>query len=473
MPRFQSWTRLFASPAKRRPVATNRYRLALDTLEDRVTPSHTASVELVDPTADLLEGSDVALTSTVTGAVGTPTYSWSVNGEVVAGAESADFSFTPQDNGSYVVEVSVTDDLDTTTASTTLEVANVAPVVTISGPTAGVPGQPLTFTLTATDVEADAAAGFTFDIDWDNDGVVDETIPATAGNGAGVEVTHVFDSEGTFTVSVTATDKDGGVSEPATLDVTISPTSVVDGVLTIGGTDGDDHIKIIPKGRPSASGATLQVIINGEKQTFTGIDSIVVYGNAGNDVIKLAGAIRVPATLDGGDGNDRLKGGKGDDVLLGGAGNDHLHGHQGNDILIGGEDSDRLIGGPGDDVLIGGTFDGDLDALIAAWAAGDSFSELRDAGLLDASLVGDDGAADKLTGAAGSDWYFATVGQDKATGLNHKDLLNDEEAAAKGKGKAKAKLSDDNDKGPGNAKGKTAAKGKGSGNGKGNGKGRK
>jgi len=467
----QRWTRLFGSAQKRRPVATNRYRLALDTLEDRVTPSHTATVDLVDPAAELLEGVEIALTSTVTGAVGTPTFQWSVNGEVVDGAASADFAFTPEDNGSYLVEVAVSDGAaDTVVASTTLDVANVTPVAAISGPSAGVPGQELTFTLTATDVAADEAAGFTFNIDWDNDGVVDETVPAAAGNGAGVEVTHVFDSEGPFTVSVTATDKDGGISAPATLDVTISDTAVVDGVLTIGGTDGNDVIKITPKGKPSASGATLQVSINGAKEIFTGIDSIVVLGNAGNDVIKLAGAIRVPATLDGGEGNDRLKGGKGADVLLGGPGNDHLNGHQGDDVLVGGEDSDRLIGGPGDDVLIGGTFDGDLDALIAAWNAGDSFSELRDAGLLDASLVGDDGAADKLTGASGSDWYFATLGQDKTTGLNHKDLLNDEEVATKAKGKAKASAGDhgaDDDNGPGNGKGKGAAKAKG---GKGKGK---
>src|SRR5688500_11028121 len=193
----------------------NRYRLAIDTLEDRLALSHTATVELVDPAAALTEGVEIALKSTVTGAAA-PTYQWSVNGADVTGATNPTFNSTPGDNGSYLIELTVTDGAEEVPASTTLNVANAAPVVNIEGPSAGVPGQPLTFTLTATDVDADEAAGFTYSIDWNNDGTIDETIPATAGNGAGVEVTHAFETAGVFTISVTATDKDLGVSVPDT-----------------------------------------------------------------------------------------------------------------------------------------------------------------------------------------------------------------------------------------------------------------
>jgi Ca2+-binding RTX toxin-like protein len=424
--------------ASKSTLAKNRYRLAIDTLEDRLALSHSATVALVAPGAELVEGVEIALSSTVEDAVGTPTYAWSVNGEVVAGATDPTFNFTPDDNGSYLVEVSVTDGTETVVAGTTLEVANAAPVAAVSGPTVGVPGQPLTFTLTATDVAADADAGFTFHIDWDNDGVVDETVAATAGNGAGVEVTHVFETTGTFTISVTATDKDGGVSEPATLEVTVSSFAVVDGVLYVGGTTGDDRIKIIPKGRPTASDAQVKVLFSGQKRLFSGINSIVVYGQAGDDIIKLAGAIRVPATLYGGDGNDRLKGGKGADVLIGGEGNDHLNGHQGNDILVGGAGSDRLLGGPGDDILIAGllAYENDPDALAAlidVWGSRDRFAErvaaLRDTTaefFLDETTVTDDGEADLLTGTAGTDWFFATLPQDKITDLHRHEGLNDE-----------------------------------------------
>jgi hypothetical protein len=422
------------------------YQLALDVLEDRLALS-TVSVALVDPSAPLVEGAAIALTSTVTGAVGTPTFAWSVNGTPVAGATSPDFSFTPDDNGSFLVELTVTDDAGPSVGNTTLTVTNQNPVAGISGDTVGVPGQELSFTLTATD--ADAAAGFTYNIDWNNDGVVDETVPAAPGNGAGVDVNHVFDTTGTFTVSVTATDKDGGVSAPATLTVTIATTALIDGVLHVGGTSGDDVIKFYPKGKSSSSDATVRVKVNGVNQgTFTGVQAIVAHGLEGNDVIKMAGSIRVPATLYGDAGNDRLKGAKGADVLVGGDGDDHLNGHKGGDIVIGGNGSDRLLGGPNDDILIAGftKYDADqeaLDLLSDAWNDGgvEAVRDTTAAAHLSVAdgTVSDDGAADKLTGTSGRDWFFATLPQDQITGLHRHEILNDDVPTGGGKGKGKGK----------------------------------
>ena len=57
----------------------------------------------------------------------------------------------------------------------------------IAGPSTGVPGQPLSFTLTADDPSAtDDAAGFTFTMNW-GDGV--QVVPASPSNGAGTQVT--------------------------------------------------------------------------------------------------------------------------------------------------------------------------------------------------------------------------------------------------------------------------------------------
>jgi Ca2+-binding RTX toxin-like protein len=47
-------------------------------------------------------------------------------------------------------------------------------------------------------------------------------------------------------------------------------------------------------------------------------------------------------------------GGDGDDVLVGGPGNDTLLGGNGDDVLIGGGGQDHLDGGPGDNVVING-----------------------------------------------------------------------------------------------------------------------
>ena len=87
---------------------------------------------------------------------------------------------------------------------------------------------------------------------------------------------------------------------------------------------------------------------------FAGAGRIAVFGLGGDDNIHLAGSIRIPAWLDGGDGNDRLKSAKGADVLLGGAGDDDLNGAQGADVVIGGLGADRIHGGPGDDLMIAG-----------------------------------------------------------------------------------------------------------------------
>jgi Ca2+-binding RTX toxin-like protein len=425
-------------------------------LEDRVVPSTSAAI--VAPAGPFPEGGAVNLTSTVTDQMGTtPSFSWTVlkNGSSFATGTTTDgaFSFTPDDNGAYVVKMSVTDDLNTTAATdVSLTVDNVAPTAGVSGPTTGAFGQALTFTLTATDPStADAAAGFTYNIDWNNDGTPDETIPPTPGNGAGVSVTHTFAAPGENTFSVTATDKDTGVSAPVTYTVTeTNGAAVINGVLTVAGTAGDDAIFVLPKGKPKAQGATVTLVINGVAQVFTGVNSIDITALEGNDFVHLAGSIRVPATIDGGAGNDRIKGGKGADLLLGGDGDDWLNGNQGRDVLIGGAGADRLIGGPGDDLLIGGatTYDADdaaLASLLAIWNGSESYSD-RVTKLMDPAasvhLIADgtsptvlnDGAADRMTGAAGKDAFFGTAGQDVAPGRHGSELFNGLKKTKAGKG---------------------------------------
>jgi hypothetical protein len=117
-------------------------------------------------------------------------------------------------------------------------VDNQAPVAGVSGPTTGSPGQELAFTLTATDDAEDANAGFVFMIDWNDDGTVDETVPASPGNGAGVTVNHTFTQAGPMTFSVTAIDQHGGVSAPVAYDVDViqSPSiEVLPGQVNLNG----------------------------------------------------------------------------------------------------------------------------------------------------------------------------------------------------------------------------------------------
>jgi len=75
-----------------------------------------------------------------------------------------------------------------------------------------------------------------------------------------------------------------------------------------------------------------------------GRGSIVVPGKCGGR----------PATIVGGDGNDKLKGTPGRDVIYAGGGKDKVQGKSGKDRLCGGAGNDKLKGGPGKDRLDGG-----------------------------------------------------------------------------------------------------------------------
>lgn len=83
---------------------------------------------------------------------------------------------------------------------------------------------------------------------------------------------------------------------------------------------------------------------------------VEVYGGPGKDQLQTYGADH--ATLDGGPGNDILKGWQTDDVLRGGPGDDEIEGSGGDDHIEGGEGNDSLspdtYSGPGSDYVDGG-----------------------------------------------------------------------------------------------------------------------
>src|SRR5262249_22830944 len=118
-------------------------RLQIDALEDRFVPSVTINGA---PTTSP-GGTAIALTSTIDPApVGDVTYSWTVTkGTEAFGTPGTDatFQFTPDDNATYVVTLKVTDSNGDQTTSATIDVTNVAPTPTLSGPTVGVRGQTL------------------------------------------------------------------------------------------------------------------------------------------------------------------------------------------------------------------------------------------------------------------------------------------------------------------------------------------
>jgi hypothetical protein len=159
-----------------------------------------------------------------------------------------------------------------------------------------------------------------------------------------------------------------------------------DGILTVTGTVGDDRIRI----RIGQDSSKLAVKVNGAVTLFSlaSISKIKVDGLAGDDDICIKqshGGISIATEINGGDGNDKIRGANGNDLISGGAGKDFLRGNAGDDVLSGGEGNDKLFGGRGDDSVIGG----------------DGSDKVRGGGGNDV-LDGSKGR-DKVRGGAGSD----------------------------------------------------------------------
>jgi hypothetical protein len=113
----------------------------------------------------------------------------------------------------YVVRVTVSDQTDSDSETAAVTVNNVPPTLVVSGQSTVMLGDPFLLTLTATDVSpVDQDATFTYRIDWNGDGIVDQAVPGLSAATA----SHAFDQAGTFNIQVTAVDKDGGESVPAT-----------------------------------------------------------------------------------------------------------------------------------------------------------------------------------------------------------------------------------------------------------------
>jgi Ca2+-binding RTX toxin-like protein len=194
----------------------------------------------------------------------------------------------------------------------------------MNGPSDGVRGQRRTFVLTADDSCGDEAAGFKFNVNW-GDGT-SQTIDPTPGNGSGTAVDHVYTEIGPYTVTMTATDQDGLVSDPVSHNLTITVWAIqpslcdpLKTVLAVGGTLVDDTIVF----HPGEVAGDVTVILNGVTLgTFRPTCAVMAFGQAGNDDIQVAGSIALRAWLYGDDGHDRLKGGAGNDILLGGVGDD-------------------------------------------------------------------------------------------------------------------------------------------------------
>ena len=205
----------------------------------------------------------------------------------------------------------------------------------IRGPSRGLPSEK-SFTLDAVNRSARPGASFTFDVDWDGDLVIDETVVGPAG----VVVHHAYDKFGAYTLTIMATDENGRKSPLVTHTINITQIELINGTLRVAGSSGNDRLYFGP-GRASDS---VEVIINGvSRGEFTGVSRLYATGRNGNDLIEVDSAVRFRADLFGDDGDDLSIGSDMNDVLSGGFGNDTLVGQAGDDLFRGGVGDDMYL----------------------------------------------------------------------------------------------------------------------------------
>jgi len=205
---------------------------ATATVSVNVAPVNDAPTISIQLPVSTSEGSSVTATASVADIdmSDTLSISWTVsrNGVSYGTGNGAGFTFTPDDNGAYLVTATVSDGSASASAAGTVAVANQAPLITtLSGPTSALAlGSIATLRLTYTD--AGAADTHTATFLWD-----DGSNASVTCSGGLCTASRTYQAAGTYGVEVRLTDDDG-----ATVTVRYDYIIVVDpngGSVTGGG----------------------------------------------------------------------------------------------------------------------------------------------------------------------------------------------------------------------------------------------
>ena len=384
------------------------------------------------------------------GSTGATLYEWDLDNDgQFDDATGENVNFDAQDNGLFTISLRINGaggPIDVTTVT----VNNIAPTASIAGTTDIYRGETVTYTLTATDPSpVDQAANFTFEIDWDGNGSVDETVVGPSGT----TVQHTFSTVVSTNIQVRAIDKDaatGSFSQTAydvnpfvlrpdgggNTDLIYGGTELLDGIFFFGT---QSNVIVFTQ----FEGLQLVNRFDAVGSAVTG--KIIVFGYGFDDVIAAEFLQGVPVEFHGGGGNDVIVGGflgdllfgdEGNDLVVGGDsladGDDTIFGGTGNDVLYGYLGADQLFGEAGDDLLFSERFSftnlsQGLLRIHQEWISGKPYPTkisniINGGGLNDPHTltpgvsVFDDGAVDTLSGGVGDlDWFFYTFGQDIAS----------------------------------------------------------
>jgi subtilisin-like proprotein convertase family protein len=117
--------------------------------------------------------------------------------------------------------------------TSSVSVANGLPTGVLTGESVVFTGTAASFGLTGTDPSlGDRAAGFTYSVNW-GDGSPVVSVQPGSNNGSGVTLSKVFAATGTYTASLTITDRNGG-STTSTRSITVAAAPVISAVQVNG-----------------------------------------------------------------------------------------------------------------------------------------------------------------------------------------------------------------------------------------------
>ncbi len=296
------------------------------------------------------EGDTVTVTASASDPAGVNdlfSYAWTVDkdGLPYASGSGSEFDFVPNDDGEYLVSLTVSDEDGGSSLpmDQLVTVDNVSPMIVVDDLSGQIIEMGTFASFSSTGALFDPGIDtFTLEVDF-GDGTVADSEDATnqvvlnADGTFALSHDYLFAQPMAFALEFTARDDDGGET------IRIGDALIVIGSL------GPDEITV--------KFGSIHVFITDDEGnevsigTFEEAASIFVLGGADDDQIVVEDAIVTPVSLFGGDGNDMLQGGGGNDLLEGGDGDNTLAGGQGNDRVVGGVGANVLSGGGGNDIL--------------------------------------------------------------------------------------------------------------------------
>jgi PKD repeat protein len=184
--------------------------------------------------------------------------------------------------GSYQVTLTVTDDgdlSDSATQTVQVDQPNLPPKAIISGPTSGLVGETLSFSGANSSDDDGRIVSYAWDF---GDGTT----------GSGLNVTHSYSTDGSYTVTLTVTDN-GGLTGKAThavqvnqpVQINLPPTAVIEGPVTA---QVSQTIQFDGSGSSDSDGNIVSYAWDvGDGTTGSGITVTHVYTQAGNYKVAL------------------------------------------------------------------------------------------------------------------------------------------------------------------------------------------